>query len=192
MADALFAGTQQRVLALLFGRPDRSFYTNEVVSAVAGGKGVVQRELEKLARSELVTVQTSGNQKHYQANRDAPIFAELHGIVQKTLGLAEPLRNALGPFADRIAAAFVFGSVAKRSDGANSDIDLFVLSEDLGYADLFEALEKAQQSLGRVVNPTLYTRADLARRLKRGDSFATRVKEQPKVWLIGDEHALSA
>ncbi len=161
MADALFSGTQQRVLVLLFGQPDRSFYASELIALAQGGSGAVQRELARLAQSELVTVQSSGNQKHYQANPASPIFDELCGIVRKTMGLAEPLREALVPLAERIKVAFVYGSVAKRQDAASSDIDLMVVSEDVTYADLYQALEAVSQQVGRTVNPTIYTSAEL-------------------------------
>ena len=187
LADALFSNTQQRVLALLFGQPQRSFFATELIGLSGGGSGAVQRELARLAQSGLVTVSRVGNQKHYQANPQSPVFAEMCGIVQKTVGLAEPLREVLMPFADNIAAAFVYGSVAKRSDTAGSDIDLMVVSDSLSYADLFGALEVAATRLGRTVNPSIYTRQELARRVKQKNVFVTRVLAQPKVWLIGGE-----
>ncbi len=192
LAAALFSNTQQRVLAFLFGQPQRSFFATELIGLAGGGSGAVQRELARLSQSGLVTVTRLGNQKHYQANPQSPVFVELCGIVQKTVGLAEPLREVLLPFADNIAAAFVFGSVAKRSDTAGSDIDLMVLSDSLSYADLFGALEEAATRLGRTVNPSIYTRQELARRIKQKNSFVTRVLAQPKVWLIGGEDELAA
>ena len=190
LADALFSGTQQRVLAWLFGQPERSFYATELIGLAGAGSGAVQRELARLAQSGLVTARPVGNQKHYQANPDAPIYAELCGIVQKTVGLAEPLREALAPLASRIHAAFVFGSVAKREDTASSDIDLMLISDDVTYPDLYAALEAASQRLGRNVNPTLYTPEELAKRVKSKEAFATRVLGQPKLWLIGGEDDL--
>ncbi len=192
LAAALFSNTQQRVLAFLFGQPQRSYFATELIGLAGGGSGAVQRELARLAQSGLVTVTRLGNQKHYQANPHSPVFAELCGIVQKTVGLAEPLREVLLPFADNIAAAFVFGSVAKRSDTAGSDIDLMVVSDSLNYADLFGALEQAATRLGRTVNPSIYTRQELAKRIKQKNSFVTRVLAQPKVWLIGGEDELTA
>ena len=190
LAAALFSGTQQRVLAWLFGQPGRSFYATELIGLAGAGSGAVQRELARLAQSGLVTARAVGNQKHYQANPDAPIYAELCSIVQKTVGLAEPLREALAPLAARIRAAFVYGSVAKREDTAASDIDLMLISDDLAYADLYAALEGVSHRLGRTVNPTIYTRQELARRIKRKEAFATRVLAQPKVWLVGDDDAI--
>lgn len=190
LADALFSGTQQRVLAWLFGQPERSFYATELIGLAGAGSGAVQRELARLSQSGLVTARAVGNQKHYQANPEAPIYAELCGIVQKTVGLAEPLREALAPLAARIKAAFVYGSVAKREDTASSDIDLMLISDDLAYSDLYAALEAASKRLGRTVNPTIYTPTQLAKRVKGKEVFATRVLAQPKLWLIGGEDAL--
>lgn len=192
LADALFSTTQQRVLALLFGQPDRSFYANELIARVGAGSGAVQRELARLEQSGLVTVKRMGTQKHYQANPQSPLFSELRGIVQKTVGLADPLRAALAPFADDIIAAFVFGSVAKRQDTAASDIDLMVVSDTVGYADLYSALEAVGTRLGRAVNPTVYTRKQLAKRRQEDTAFIRRVFEQPKVWIIGSDDALAA
>lgn len=192
LSDALFSNTQQRVLGYLFGQPERSFFATELIGLAGGGSGAVQRELKRLEESGLVSVTRLGNQKHYQANPQSPIYAELCGIVQKTVGLAEPLRVALTPFAKKIVASFLYGSVAKRSDTAHSDIDLMVVSDTLEYADLFGALEQVATILGRTINPTIYTRQEFAKRVKQKNAFLTRVLAQPKVWLIGGEHDLAA
>lgn len=190
LADALFGGIQQRVLGLLFGQPERSFYASEIIARVNGGSGAVQRELARLAQSELVTVEVIGNQKHYQANPASPIHAELCSIAWKTVGMAEPLRVALEPQADRIRAAFVYGSVAKRQDTASSDIDLMLVADELTYGELFLSLDALSERLGRVVNPTICTLEDFQKRVGTGEAFITRVLQQPKIWLIGGEHEL--
>ena len=191
LADALFAGTQQRLLALLFGQPYRSFYATELIGLANAGSGAVQRELARLVQSGLLTVTSLGSQKHYQANPDSPIYAELCAIVQKTVGLAEPLREALAPLARKIRAAFVFGSVAKRLDTAASDIDLMLLSDELTYGDAFAALEATSKQLGRTVNPTILTSPEFSKRTKAKEAFLTRVLAQPKIWLMGGEADLA-
>ena len=158
VADALFAKVQQRVLGVLFGNPGRSFYANEVIGLARSGTGAVQRELARLEAAGLVTASRIGKQKHYQANPVSPVFAELRALVLKTSGLADVLRAALTPIADRVRAAFVYGSIAKGEDTAASDIDLMVVSESLTYADLFAAMEDASAQLGRKVAPTIYSR----------------------------------
>jgi len=185
IADALFPKVRQRVLAVLFGTPERSFYTNEVIGLVQSGAGAVQRELADLARAGLLTVHKQGNQKHYRANTQSPVYAELRGLILKTMGLADVLRGALAPLAPQIQQAFVFGSIAKQSDTARSDVDLLVVSDTLGYGDLFSALEDARQTLGRTINPALYTPMDFNRRQQGDNAFITRIMQQPKIWLIG-------
>lgn len=192
LADALFTKVQQRVLGLLFGNPERSFYANEIIALAQSGTGAVQRELARLQSSGLVTVQQIGRQKHYQANRASPVFEELRGLVLKTVGLADVLRATLAPLRDRIMAAFVFGSVAKGRDSAASDIDLMVVSDALSYADLFAALEPAVESLGRPVNPTVYTRAELKRRIDEDNAFIDRVLAQNKIWVIGSANDIES
>lgn len=192
IADVLFTKVQQRVLGVLFGNPDRSFYANEVIALAGSGTGAVQRELARLEAAGLVTVTRVGNQKHYQANAAAPVFEELRGLVLKTSGLADVLRAALAPLAAQISAAFVYGSVAKRQDTAKSDIDLMVVSESLTYADLFAVLEEATNRLGRPVNPTVYSRQELDKRVRADNAFIKRVLAQPKLWVIGEEHGLTA
>ncbi len=191
LAGALFSNTQQRILGLLFGQPQRSFYANELISLTGSGSGAVQRELARLAQSGLVASRLVGRQKHYEANPNSPIFAELCGIASKTMGLAEPLRHALAPLAPRIRAAFVYGSVAKRQDTASSDIDLMLVSDDLSYPDVFGALEAVSQRLGREIKPTIYSRTELAQRIARGDGFVKRVLAQPRIWLIGSDDELA-
>jgi predicted nucleotidyltransferase len=184
--------TQQRVLGLLFGQPDRSFYATEIMRRAGTGSGAAQRALAKLEASGLVTVNRVGHQKHYQANPISPLYHELHGIVRKTVGLAEPLRRALAPLASEITAAFVYGSVAKGTDRGQSDIDLMVKSDTLTYGDLFGALETASASLGRKINPTVYATAEVAKRIKSKDAFMTRILAQPKVWVVGSDHDFAA
>ena len=191
MADALFPKVRQRVLAVLFGNPDRSFYANEVIALAQSGTGAVQRELAALLDAGLLRMTKRGNQKHFQANAAAPVFAELRGLVLKTMGLADVLRVALAPIDTQISAAFVYGSVAKQQDTAQSDIDVLIVSATLGYADVFGALESATIQLGRKVNPALYTPDDIAKRMAQDNAFVTRVLQQPKIWLIGSEVELN-
>ncbi|HET9767796.1 MAG TPA: nucleotidyltransferase domain-containing protein [Thermoanaerobaculia bacterium] len=191
LADPLFSHLQQRVLALLFGQPDRAFGTAELIRLAGGGTGANHRFLVRLERAGLVTTSKVGNQKHYRANRKSPIFNELHGLVIKTAGLVEPLRRALEPLVSKIRAAFVYGSVAKGSDTARSDIDLMVISDEVGYHDLFEALQPAEDVLARKINPDVFTAGEWQAKRAEPDSFANRVASRPRIFLIGSDDELS-
>lgn len=185
IAGALFSPVQQRVLGLLFGQPNRVFRGAELIRLAGSGTGATHRVITTLAATGLVTVTRVGNQKHYRANQRSPVFNELRGLIVKTVGLVEPLRRALAPKAGEIRAAFVYGSVARASDRAGSDIDLMVISDSLGYPDLFHALQAAERAMGRPVNPNVMTLADWRTKQAASGSFAARVAAAPRLWVFG-------
>jgi predicted nucleotidyltransferase len=192
LSDALFSKVQQRVLALIFGHPERSFYTSEIVRRLASGTGAVERELSRLQRCGLVSVERVGNQKHYRANDRSPIFEELQSLVRKTVGLAEPIRKALAPYAAKIKTAFVYGSVAKGTDTAQSDIDLLVIGDDIGYSELYTALRDAETQVRRKINPVFLSPKDWRRKASSKNSFIKKVSAQPKLFIYGSEKDIAA
>ena len=191
LASALFSATQQRVLGLLFGQPERSFFATELISLAGAGSGAVQREIQRLVESGLITMSRVGNQKHYQANRAASIYNELHGIVIKTLGPAGVLQAALAPLEAHILTAVLYGSVAKRSDSATSDIDVLIVADDLTLEAVYAALAPAENRLGRRISPTLYTVKEFQRRRSARNPFLSKVLAGEHVLLIGNADALA-
>lgn len=187
LADTLFSKTQQRVLGLLFGNPDRSYYANEIMRFAGAGIGTVQRELERLTAVGLLVASKVGNQKHYQVNRESPIFEELRSIVLKTFGVADVLRGALDPLKQRLRAAFIYGSIAKGTDTARSDVDLMLIGTKLSYTDVIPFLVEAEKRIGRKVKPSIYSAGEFRRKLEQENSFLLNVIRQPKVFLIGSE-----
>lgn len=185
LANALFSSTQQRVLGLLFGQPGSSFFATEIIARLGAGSGAVQRELKRLTDSGLVSVTRVGNQKHYQANPESPIYAELCALIRKTVGLAEPLRQALEPARDAIQLALIYGSVAKRRATASSDVDLLLVSDSLTLEDVYRLLRPAEEALRRTINPTLYTEEEFDRRLREDNAFLKRVIAGEVLLLIG-------
>jgi len=187
ISNALFSKVQQRVLGLIFGQPERSFYTSEIVRSLRSGTGAVERELSRLRRSGLVSVENIGNQKHYRANRQSPIFEELQGLIIKTVALTEPLKKSLEPYSARIKAAFVYGSVAKEADTALSDIDLMVIGDDLDYSEIYTALHSAEEILRRKINPIFLSSADWQRKASQKGSFVSQIAASPRRFIFGAE-----
>lgn len=190
IASALFTPVQQRVLGLLFGQPQRRFQSAELIRLARGGTGAVHRQLQRLEAAGLVIVSHEGNQKYYTARPDSPVFPELRGLIQKTVGIAEPLRAALKPVAKKIQVAFVYGSVAKGNERPGSDLDLMIISETLTYPEAYEALQEVEAGIARTMNPTLMTPEEWRKKRNAKDSFAKRIAAQPKLFVLGDEHAL--
>ena len=189
IAEALFGKTRRRVLTLLYARPDKSFYLRQITREAGTGIGAVQRELDRLTRAGVVTRDPQGNQVHFRANPDSPVFEELHGLMKKTTGLADVVRSALVKLEQKIAVAFVFGSVAKGSHSTYSDVDLLIVG-DVGLRDIIPLLSPAQDQLGREVNPTVY-RPEEFRSLSENDNhFLRRVLREPRIVLLGNEDEL--
>lgn len=189
-AAVLFGPTRRHVLAVLFGHPERQFYQHEIAAGAPTRLSAVQRELERLVDADLVKRTRSGRRVYYQANADHPLFPELRGIVLKTVGLVDVLREALEPLADRIDVAFVFGSMAAGEPRADSDVDLMVVGR-VGLREVVEPLREAEGKIGREITPIVYTPAELAVRVTERQYFVCRVLEGPKIFIIGDESELT-
>lgn len=185
LGDALFTTTQKNVLSLLYSRPDKSFYTKEIIRLTGMGVATIKRELDRMLEAGILSFKKIGNQHHYQANPDCPIYSELLSIVSKTFGIADVIKDALVPLDAKLTIVFIYGSVAKKSETAGSDIDLLVVSESLAYADLMAVLTDAEKKLGRSINPSIYTTDQIKVRLKENNAFISRVMEQPKIWIKG-------
>jgi predicted nucleotidyltransferase len=190
LAGALFSKVQLRVLGLLLGQPDRAFSISEIIRLAESGSGAVQRELEKLTAAGIVTMSFSGNRKLYQTNRQSPIFAELHGLVRKTVGLLEPLGKALKPYRSNIDFAFVYGSIARGTDTAKSDIDLMIIGKDIAYSEIFAALQNTEKTLQRPINPNMMTPDEWGQRRSNKNAFVTKILEQPKLFVLGTDNEL--
>ena len=189
LADLLFGQTRGAILALLYGHPDQSFYTRQIAREVDISVGAVQRELENLSKVGLVVRNSVGSQIFYRANRDAPIFREMQALVNKTVGIFSALRSALHPLAKRIVAAFVYGSVAREEETAQSDVDLMVVGKAT-LDDVLSSLAAAEKSTGRPINPTAYSVAEFRSKLASESHFLTAVLKGQKVFLLGNEDEL--
>ncbi len=179
----LFGAYHQRLLGLLLMRPEQSFHLREIERLTGVPSGPAHRELKRMQRAGLLTAVRVGNQVRYQANRGSPIFVELSGIMRKTSGLADVLRDALAPLSDRIDVAFVFGSVARGEEGSHSDVDLMVVG-DAGFDEVVGVLHPLHERLGREVNAVVMKPAEFRRRA-RESSFVARVLSGKKLMLLG-------
>lgn len=189
IASALFTNSQARVFGWLFGQPERSYHLSELRRLTGLGSASLQRELNRLVDAQLISSERTGNQRHFQANPDSPVFSELVGLARKTMGAQPLLREALLVLTPRLQAACIYGSVAKQTDNAKSDIDVMLIGDSLPLGDVLEVLLPLETPLGRKINPTCYTPAEFQRRRAEPDSFLNRTLAQPLLPLIGDIHA---
>lgn len=189
IASALFTDSQAKLYAWLFGQPERSYHLSELRRLSGLGSASLQREVNRLVDAGLVTSERVGNLRCFQANPASPVQAELVALTRKTLGAVPLLRQALAPLAAQLHTAYIYGSVARQTDTAHSDIDLMLVGTDVGLADVLPLLLPLEPSLGRKINPSLYTPEQYAKRLQEPDSFIQRVLAQPTLvlWPLPDE-----
>ena len=187
--DALFPKTRRDILAATYGQPDRWWYLSELAGHLRTSPSSLQRELRSLAASGLLRRRQDGRRTYFQAESDSPIYAELRGIVTKTMGIVPALQDVMRKFGDRVACAFLQGSVARREDHALSDADVVVIGST-GLSDLSPALRALEKKFGREFNATCYSPAEFRRKAKEGNHFVLSVLAGEKVFLKGDKDEL--
>ena len=185
LADALFTTTQQKVLGLLYTRPEKSFYTKEIIRSTGMGVATIKRELDRMLAAGIISMTKVGNQHHYSANPECPIYDELLGIVKKTFGIVDVIRLALLPFSDRIIWAFVYGSVASGKETSRSDIDLMIIG-DVGFTEIASDLYEVQEKLGREINPKIFSKDEWIQMENKKDPFIREILSKPRMDVIGD------
>jgi len=189
LPNLLFSQCRQQVIGLLLLHPDRRYHVREVARLTGLAAPPVGKELNKLADIGVLTREKSGNQLFFQANLKCPVFDELAGIARKTFGLGEILLRALEPCGKKCHVAFIYGSMASGNATTTSDIDLMILGS-VSFEEAIHALSKAEATLGREINPTIFDTHEWRERVANGDSFVANVLEKPKIFLIGDEEKL--
>jgi len=185
LGDALFTTTQQKVLGLLYAHPERSFYTREIIRSTGMGVATIKRELDRMLAAGIISMTKVGNQHHYKAYAACPIYAELLGIVKKTFGIVDVISLALSPFTERIDWAFIFGSVASGKETSTSDIDLMIIG-DVGFTEIVTGLYSIQETLGREVNPKIYSKEEWTQMKNKKDAFVKEILAKPRMDVIGD------
>ena len=190
ISDLLFPNKyRRRVLALLLTNPGKWIHLRELARLTGAVPGTLKKEVDALVAVGLLRPRRVGNQTQFCANPDHPVYSELAALIKKTVGLADQLRSALMPLADRLQAAFVFGSMASASENDRSDIDLMIIGE-LTFGDAVNALYDAQTTLGREINPKVMTRGEWNQKKSNGSSFIQDILSKPKLMLVGSEHDL--
>jgi predicted nucleotidyltransferase len=186
ISEALFTKTQQAVLGLLFSNPDESYHLRSIILKSGIGQGTIQRELERLTTANMIQRVKRGNQVYYSANRNCPIFNELHNLVLKTIGLADLFRQTLGKLSDKVQVAFIYGSFARGEEKQDSDVDLMVIGK-VKMLEVVKALSSVREQTGREINPTVFSPDEYKQKLKEGNHFLSSLLEEPKIFLIEDE-----
>ena len=187
LSDALFTTTQQKVLGLLYAQPEKSFYVKEILRLTGMGVATIKRELDRMLGAGILRMTKIGNQHHYQANPECPVYHELSGIVKKTFGITDIIRSALSIVSGQIDWAFIYGSVASGKETTDSDIDLMIVGAPR-FSEVAGLLYPVQKNLGREINPKIYSRKEWILMQKRNNAFIKELLAKPRIDVIGGNH----
>jgi predicted nucleotidyltransferase len=187
--DALLPKTRQGILAATLVQAERAWYASELAHRLGVPSSSLQRELHDLTEAGILKTHRQGRMVYYQANRESPVFPDLRGLMLKTVGLVDVLAQALKPVASKVTTAFVYGSIAAGSEDSDSDIDLMVVGE-VSPQDLALPLRRARESLGREINPTVYSPAEFDRKRTANDHFLKQVLDKPRLVVLGNKDEL--
>jgi len=189
LSEILSSNVRADIFRLLFGVNDSELHMREIERRSGYAIGTIQTELKKLLRLDLVIKRKDGNRTYYRANKNHPLFLDIQRLVLKTVGLVDVLHNKLKNNRE-ILIAFVFGSIARQREMAESDVDLFVVG-DLGLRKLVGLLSGVSDKIGREINPHVFTVKELRKRLTEKDHFITRVFDEPKIFILGNDNELN-
>jgi|SRR5581483_4130649 len=187
--DALLPKTRQGVLAAMLVRSEKAWYISELARHMGVPSSSLQRELQDLTAAGILKTHKQGRMVYYQANTESPLFPDLQGLLVKTAGLVDVLTDALKPLAKKLRLVFVYGSIASGQERSESDIDLMVIGSVMP-ADIVLPLRRAQQVLGREINPTVYSPAEFNRKRAGKNHFLTQVLSEPRLIVLGNEDEL--
>ena len=185
LSELLFPNRYRRaVLSMLLMNPERRVHLRELARLTGASPGTLKKELDALTEAGLLNVQRVGNQTHFSANAQHPVYPELSGLIRKTTGLHDVLAQALEPLADGVVAAFVFGSVASGTEAAHSDVDLMVIGT-ASFGEVVNAVYEAQAAVGREINPKVMKREEWQAKRSAGQAFLNEVMHKPKLFILG-------
>jgi predicted nucleotidyltransferase len=189
--DALLPRTRKLILATMMMDPSRWWYQSDLAHRLGLRSSSLQRELASLVAAGILRRERDGNRVYFQADPTCPFLPELTGLLRKTAGLVDVLREALRPWASSIRLAFVYGSLARSEERSASDVDLMIIGS-VGLSKLLPALRKAERLLNRPINPSVYTPEELATKLQRGHHFLEGVLRGERLFVLGSDDELAA
>lgn len=189
LSSILFSDYRSRVLGLLLLHPERTYYLREIARITGTVPGTLKRELDKLLEAGLLTVKKVGNQNHYRANQDCPVYVDLANVLRKTSGINDVIMNAILPLSENLQNVFIYGSMASGKENIKSDIDLMLIG-DIHYKEVVQLLHPLQEQLGREINPKILSVKEWGKLIKDNGAFVQDVMNKPKLFIIGNEQQL--
>jgi len=180
--------TRKELFRLYFTNPESEYYLRELERLLDIPVSMIRQELLHLEKEGVFKSYKKGNLAYFSIDKSYPLFEELKSIIFKTIGVKGLLKQALEKLKGT-ESAFIYGSFAKSTENAASDIDLCLIGEiDEGH--LIKEIRILEKALKREINYTLFKRNEFMRKKKEKDGFILDLLESKKIFLIGNENGL--
>jgi predicted nucleotidyltransferase len=189
LTEILSSKARAEVFRLLFSGTEEELHMREIQRRAGLNDSTIRQELRRLVRLDLILSRKDSNRIYYTANKHHPLYSEIRNIVLKTIGLADLIKEALLKSSE-IKIAFVFGSIARNDENAKSDVDLIVIG-DVGLRKVTTLLSGMASKIGREINPHVFTQEEFTKRKAKHEHFITRVLQEQKIFIIGNENDLA-
>jgi DNA-binding transcriptional ArsR family regulator len=185
LQDLIISKCRVKILQTFLAQPQEIFYIRQIVRATKEEINAVRRELNHLEKAGLVKKEPRGNRLYYWLDKDHPLYGDLLSLVSKTVGLGKLIidnKNKIG----KVVLAAMSGRFARGLPTKEGAVDLLVVGE-IEINKLAELIRGAESELGREVNYTAMTKAELDFRKKRHDPFLLGILTDSRIMLIGEE-----
>lgn len=187
--SSLISPVKQSILAATYGQPEKWWYMRELAAFAGRTPSSLQRELKAMTSSGLLRTRRDASRHYFKAETDSPLYEPLRLLIERTTGIQESLKLALEPLADKIDAAFIYGSVARRDDTVKSDVDLIVIG-NIGLADMAPELRRLEKRFRREFNVKCYSSDEFTSKIKTNNHFVSSILKEDKIFLIGNDDVL--
>lgn len=170
-----YTTTSIAILEALGNDPDTRFYVRAVAKKAKVSIGATSAVLRALERSGLLTVEEEGNMKFYRFNLLNPVARQWKVLFNITQ--LKPLSDMLTEETEKIV---LFGSAADGKDAQESDIDLFILTQD--EKAVRGILQRFQNKYSRPLSPIIMDPSRYARLRREDPSLYENINRGRTLW----------
>ncbi len=187
--DALMPRIRQAILITTILQPERWWYQSDLAHHIGVTPSSLQRELVSLREAGILEARREGSRIYCRANAECPFLSDLQGLLIKTAGLFDVLREGLEGVLASVDFAFIYGSAARGEEVAASDVDLMLIG-DVRMAEKVLPLRQLEKQIQRGVNPVLLSWAEFVQKRTQEQHFLMNVLRGKKIYLKGSDDEL--
>lgn len=187
MLKRLFtSNTRIQLLEIFLLKSDAEFHISALARMVNNIPINVQKELKNLQLAGLLESRKQGNMVLYKLRKESPIAEDLMRIFLKTESIGKEILTKL-PDKEKIRYALIYGSFAKGTESASSDIDLLMIG-GIDEDSILKSMQKIEKRIGHTINYILWTEKEFAQKIRERITLIREILKTPVIMIVGDEN----